>query len=122
MNFDINDTLFYIDDFYYLVDPLRSEEHGRYHVVLDLEDNKVKTHLLTKNYKRNENLLNRGVIIASNKFLTDTPHLPLSPFEDGINSVEIKTFGLGSPNEKAYMIDLVENNGIEEVVIINYKK
>ena len=122
MKFKINKGLFNIDGFYYLIDPLRNSEIGKYHLILDTETNKRKIDLLTEGNKSDINITNMGVVIASNKFLVGTPYIELPIFEDDIEEVEIKTFGLGTFGEKAYLIDLSEDkDGNKKVVLLNYK-
>ena len=122
MKFKINEGLFYIDGFYYLIDKLRSSEIGKYHLILDTITNEHKIDLLTKSNLLDRNIINMGLVIASNKFLIETPYIDLPIFLDDIEEVEIKTFGLGIFGEKAYQIDLSDNNGNQQVILLNYKK
>ena len=126
MIFKINEGLFKVDGFYYLTDPLRTIVDNRYHLVINSEG-KIEIILLNQDSKfspENKNLLNMGVIIASNKHLLNTPYLPLSIFLDDVKEVEIKTFGLGSrisPGGAYWMDTNYNKDGFEEVILLNYK-
>lgn len=128
MRFKINEGLFKIDGFYYLIDPLRTWEIGKYHLTYDETANftdEYKIDLLTDKgwllAKNSDNVKYVGVVIASNKIILGTPYIELSPFED-IEEVEIETSGWGRMGDKAYLIDLsVDKYGNQKVILLNKK-